>query len=324
MNSNEIIIDAVYTWVDMSDTIWRQKFINKVGRQPENTRFADYGELEFSVLLLLKHCSFIRNIYIVSDEQIPKWYDKEKYPNIFIIDHSSILGDECCRPTFKSDSIEAYLHRIEGLAEYYLYLNDDCFIGNYCNVYNFIDRRTNLPIARFKSASLNENIRQQAIKGQTYSRGACLTNSMNCVKRTYHKHYNKIPIHQAVIMRKSIGELAWKLYNKELTKSVKHPLRKPINDSISFINLSLLLGIATNNMISETDKYSIRIYPNYSLSQGGAEYNLNTILRIKPQQFCINDINNFNYQLFRKFTHIYLSNNKSLENDYYHLKNTLR
>jgi hypothetical protein len=306
MNS-ELVIDAVYTWVDMSDEKWRQKFIQKIGTKPDVNRYSDFGELQFSILLLLKYCPFIRNIYIVTDEQIPSWFVQDEYPNVFIIDHSQILGDECCQPTFKSDSIEAYLHRIPDLAEFYIYFNDDCFIGNHCSPYNFIDKMSGLPIARFKSATLNNNVKMNAIKGYGFSRGANLTNAMNCVKKIYKKHYNKMPVHQAVIMRKSMGELAWKLFPNELKKSVANPLRKPINDTISFINLSLLLGIATGRMKSETDRYSIKIYPNYSLSLGGANNNFNRLLKIRPQQFCINDINYYNYQSFRKFAQIYLS-----------------
>jgi len=306
--NTEIHIDAVYTWVDMNDKKWLQKYKNTIGRYPESTRYMNYGELEFSVKLLIKHCSFIRNIYIVTDEQIPSWYDKEKYSNIFIIDHSEILGKDCHKPTFKSDAIESYLHEIPGLSEYYIYFNDDTFVGNNCSIFNFIDKKTLLPIARFKSATLNDNMKRLAIQGKVYSRAINLTNAMNCVKKVYKKHYNKIPIHQAVILRKSMGELAWKLFPNELAKSVKNPIRKPQNDTISFTNLSMLLGLATNKMKHETDRYSIRIYNNYSLANDGANYTFIKLLHVRPQLFCINDVNDLNYRPFRQFMIKYLQN----------------
>lgn len=304
---NTITIDAVYTWVDMSDNKWIKKYKNTIGRYPESSRYQDYGELEFSVRLLLKYCKFIRNVYIVTDEQIPSWYDSEKYKNIFIIDHTQILNEYCHKPTFKSDAIECYLHNIPGLSEYYIYLNDDTFIGNHCTINHFIDKKTSLPIARFKSTTLNDNIKQLALRGAMYARAINLTNAMNCVKRVYKRHFNKIPIHFPVILCKSMGELAWKLFPNELIKNVQYPTRKPQNDSISFTLLSMLLGIVNNKMKSETDIYSIKIYQNYSLVNGGANYNLGKLMIIRPQLFCINDVNGFNYKLFRQFMLKYLT-----------------
>ena len=296
-----IDIDAVFLWVDMRDEAWLKKYRQYTGRNPETLRYKDYGELEFSVKLLLKHCKFIRNIYIVTDNQIPNWYSKEEYPTITIVDHSQILDDRCHRPTFKSDSIEAYIHRISGLSEYYLYLNDDTFIGNNCNEFSFIDRRTMLPIARFISAPLGDNIKMQAIMGRVYPRAASLTNAMNCVKRTYGGHHNKSPLHQCCILRKSMAELAWQLFPTELARSVKYPTRNPINDTISFTLLSMLLGITTNRMKAEVDRYSIRIYMNYSMAKGGAYSNFMKILQQRPQLFCINDLNDRDIQLFESF-----------------------
>lgn len=303
-------IDAVYTWVNMNDPEWISKYKKVAKKNPEMNRYKDYGELEFSVKLLIRNCDFIKNIYIVTDNQIPSWYNQIKYPNVRIIDHQQILGPECHNPTFKSDAIESYLHRIPNLSEFYLYLNDDVFIGNKCSIYHFIDKNTHLPIARFKYCELNNSLKQRLLFGMSsFARGISLVNAVNCIKKKYSKHYNLSPIHQAVILRKSMGELAWKLFPKELTESVKRPFRKPKNDTISFTLLSMLLGITLKKMKPEIDTYSIKIYQNYSLSNGGAERNLKNIIRMKPQLFCINDINDFNYIHFKKFKENYIQIN---------------
>lgn len=305
-----INIDAVYTWVDMSDNNWTEKYKKITKENPTNNRFKNYGELEYSVKLLQKNCSFIRKIFIVTDNQIPKWYDSKIHNNIIIIDHSQILGNECCKPTFNSDSIEAYLWKIPDLSEYYIYLNDDCFIGNKCSISNFINMNNKLPYARFVSIGLNNTVKIQAISGLVYSRAAILTNAVNCIENKFGIHYNLAPLHQATIMRKSIGKLAWEYFYKELKLSVMEPTRKNKFISISFTNLSLLLGIVTKNMIPEIGKYSINVYSNYSLSKGGHQYNFNCIMNKKPQLFCINDINDFNYPYFKKFIESYTSSIK--------------
>jgi hypothetical protein len=120
----EIIgIDAVYTWVDMNDPKWLEKYRKYTGENPGSHRFKDNGELEFSIQLLKKNCDFIRNIYIITDQQIPNWLIKKRESelesekkwckNIFIVDHLDIMNGKCNLPTFKSNTIESFLHNIK-------------------------------------------------------------------------------------------------------------------------------------------------------------------------------------------------------------------
>ena len=43
--------------------------------------------------------------------------------------HEEIFADQSHLPTFSSAAIEANLHRIKGLSDKFLYLNDDIFLG---------------------------------------------------------------------------------------------------------------------------------------------------------------------------------------------------
>jgi hypothetical protein len=45
------------------------------------------------------------------------------------VDHKEIFGGRGRLPTFNSHAIETQLHHIRGLAEHFLYLNDDVFVG---------------------------------------------------------------------------------------------------------------------------------------------------------------------------------------------------
>ena len=49
---------------------------------------------------------------------------------IKVITHEEIFENKEHLPTFNPDAIELYLHRIPGLSDKFLYLNDDMFIGN--------------------------------------------------------------------------------------------------------------------------------------------------------------------------------------------------
>ncbi len=126
-------IDIVYTWVDSSDPAWRDRYDSALGGTGgdlhagavDPVRFTSFDELRYSLRSVLTYANWVRTIYIVTDQQTPEWLDTED-PRIRVVDHREILDG----PVFNSHAIESRLHRIPGLAEHYLYLNDDVFFGN--------------------------------------------------------------------------------------------------------------------------------------------------------------------------------------------------
>ncbi|MGW7084085.1 stealth conserved region 3 domain-containing protein [Streptomyces sp. NPDC054871] len=129
-------IDAVYTWVDDSDPEWRARRAATLGH-PEDDASPDHGavrfrnrdELRYSLRSLAMYAPWIRHIYLVTAGQTPSWLN-EDHPGITVIDHRDLFADpDTALPTFNSHSIESQLHRIEGLSEHFLYLNDDMFLG---------------------------------------------------------------------------------------------------------------------------------------------------------------------------------------------------
>jgi hypothetical protein len=141
-------VDVVYTYVQ-PDPDWqeRKEQLFQENYNPEihnidcnvRCRFQNRNELQFSIRSVQKFLPFVRNIYIVTDNQTPAWYEKDAFPNIKIIDHKMIFPIEDDLPTFNSHSIEANLHRIPGLSENFIYLNDDVFIGEECSYEDFLD-----------------------------------------------------------------------------------------------------------------------------------------------------------------------------------------
>ena len=83
----------------------------------------------------MKFASFVRKIFIVTDEQTPsineivKKYFPKRISDIEIIDHKHIFRDyEDFLPTFNSICISNMLWRIEGLSDHFVYFNDDVFL----------------------------------------------------------------------------------------------------------------------------------------------------------------------------------------------------
>jgi hypothetical protein len=131
-------IDVVYTWVDGSDPAWLERkaralrengWVTGVSDQAANdSRFASRDELRYSMRALHAFAPWVRHVFLVTDGQVPAWLDTT-HPRITVVPHREIFGDTGRLPTFNSQAIESRLHRIPGLAEHFLYLNDDVFLG---------------------------------------------------------------------------------------------------------------------------------------------------------------------------------------------------
>lgn len=51
------------------------------------------------------------------------------HPKLNLVTHDQIIEPDCL-PTFNSHAIEINIHKIEGLAEHFVYFNDDTFINS--------------------------------------------------------------------------------------------------------------------------------------------------------------------------------------------------
>lgn len=128
-------VDVVYTWVDGSDSEWRERMRATRDRADlranapssvSDSRFTSRDELRFSLRSLEYYASWVRRIFIVTDRQVPDWLNTDD-PKITVVDHKDIFSNPSVLPVFNSHAIESQLHHIPGLADHYLYLNDDCF-----------------------------------------------------------------------------------------------------------------------------------------------------------------------------------------------------
>jgi hypothetical protein len=123
-------IDAVYLWVDGSDPKWIERKLAFTGANATHgtseSRFISRNELYFSIATLVKNAPWINRIWLVTDDQTPDL--GEFADRVAIVNHTDFIPAEYL-PTFNSHVITSHLHRIEGLSEQFLYLNDDILIG---------------------------------------------------------------------------------------------------------------------------------------------------------------------------------------------------
>ncbi|WP_454084124.1 stealth family protein [Georgenia sp. Marseille-Q6866] len=130
-------IDVVYTWVDGDDPEWNAARLAALGvpadqrhthEATHTARFRSQDELRYSLRSLEMYAPWVRRVHIVTAGQVPDWLDTD-HPRVRVVDHRDIFTDPGVLPVFNSHAIESQLHHIPGLAEQYLYLNDDVFFG---------------------------------------------------------------------------------------------------------------------------------------------------------------------------------------------------
>lgn len=122
-------IDFVICWVDGNDPVWQEekrKYSPDRGQDGGIVRFRDWDNLQYWFRGVEKFAPWVNKIHFVTYGHLPKWLNTE-HPKLHIVKHEEYLP-EAYRPTFSSRPIELNLHRIEGLAERFVYFDDDMFI----------------------------------------------------------------------------------------------------------------------------------------------------------------------------------------------------
>ncbi len=169
---DEKVLDVIIAWVDGADPLLKQKRERyKAGKPVASdattaTRFASDDEIYYNIASIIKYAPFVRHIYIVTDQQRPAFIDEFAKQNICsadkirIVDHKDIfLGYEQFLPTFNTRSIETMIWNIEGLSDYFIYMNDDFFFNQSVTIDDFLDNNKLIVYGHWrKSAGLNAKL----------------------------------------------------------------------------------------------------------------------------------------------------------------------
>lgn len=126
-------IDFVVITVDDSDPRWQAEYmehkpaVNGIKNAP--CRFREWGWMKYWFRAVEEYAPWVRKVwYVVAYEsQVPEWLNRNN-PKLEIVYHEDYIPKEYL-PTFNSHTIELNLHRIKGLAEHFVYFNDDMFIN---------------------------------------------------------------------------------------------------------------------------------------------------------------------------------------------------
>ncbi len=129
---NDYPVDIVMTWVDGNDLEWqeiRNKYISQEQRSQKSVggdaRYIDDGMLHFIFRGIEKYLPWINKIHFVTFGHLPKWLNVN-HPKIHIVNHQDFMPSEYL-PTFAGNPLSLNFHRIKGLSEHFIYVNDDMY-----------------------------------------------------------------------------------------------------------------------------------------------------------------------------------------------------
>lgn len=120
-------IDLVIPWVDGADPAWLAEKAAFTGGKGDDrvNRYRDWDNLQYVFRGIEKFLPWVRTVHFITWGHLPPWLNAE-CPKLHIVNHRDYIPQEYL-PVFSSHPIELNIHRIEGLAEQFIYSNDDFF-----------------------------------------------------------------------------------------------------------------------------------------------------------------------------------------------------
>ena len=235
-------------------------------------------ELRYSLRSLAMFGSWVRRIHLVTDGQVPPWLDTS-HPKINLVDHREIFRDPSVLPVFNSHAIESQLHHIPGLADQYLYFNDDLFFGRPVEPELFF---TGSGLARFFVSDQTLDLDPPSLRDLPAT--AAAKNNRSLIQRdfgvTIHRKYRH-GVHPQ--LREVLAELE-KRHPDEFARVAASRFRHPDDLSIPS-SLHHSYAYLQGRAVPGTMRYRYQ-----DIGRPNTARRLDEILRERPQVFCLNDI----------------------------------
>ncbi|GLY84860.1 stealth family protein [Actinoallomurus iriomotensis] len=280
-------IDVVYTWVDGADEAWRARRdaaleavgVARLNRQAANdARYISRDELRYSLRGVAAYAPWVRHIWIVTDGQVPPWLDAD-HPKVTVVDHRDIFDDRGVLPTFNSHAIESQLHHIEGLAEHFLYFNDDFFLGRPVRPAQFFQANG---VSRFFTSKAQVALGDRSVADLPVL--AAGKNNRRLIEEAFGPVVTQKMKHVPYALRRSVLAEIEERFAKEAAETARHQFRHPDDIAIpSSLHhyYAFLTGRAAPGHIN---------YSYTDLAARETPYRLRRMLSLRRfDVFCLND-----------------------------------
>jgi stealth protein CR2 len=229
--------DIVYLWHNPADPEWvrrRNQTLELYRDDPSHARLPligptlTLGELKYSLRSLERFFPDHGTIHMVVDRQLPAWLNAA-HPDIHLVQHTEIFDDARFLPTFNSEAIESYLHRIEGLSEHFIYFNDDVLLRAPATVGDFFTTEGH-PRYRLGRAVSSDG----PMDAETDPVDAAHSNSNNALNHRYGTEHRLTLAHRALPLLKSSIAATEQAFPREFLSSRSNQFRSPRMHALLF------------------------------------------------------------------------------------------
>ncbi len=196
-------IDIVFSWVDGNDPEFQRRWAERmaehqVGEGDDSTaRVRQVDELRYALRSIHMFAPWIRHIFIVTDSPAPAWLSEHSM--VTVVRSEDYFPDPTVLPTHNSQAIESQLQHISGLAEHFLYSNDDMFFGRPVTPSMFFSPGG---VTKFIEADTRIGL------GENHARRSGFENAARVNRRLLHERFGRFTTrhleHAAVPLRRSV------------------------------------------------------------------------------------------------------------------------
>lgn len=294
-------IDYVITYVDGSDPVWQKEYEEATGKKidvKKSERFRSWDNLKYNLRAVEKNLPFVRKVHLVvsGPSQVPGWVNTD---NVNVVYHKDIIPEKFL-PVFCSTSIEMFLGFIPGLANCFIYANDDMFTGKKCVPEDFfVDGK---PVLNYRDMASFTPHGQYQIQ---------LQNSFKLARRVSGNDNRRLvmsmPPHTLNSMTVNSYKKVWAAAGSDIEEEITM-LRKDSNyNQYLFSYYDLLIGNYTRNNKNTTSYLEF--------GGRGVSALCNEIEHMGAKTFCLNDAGVRDFEKFKTkiketFNKLYPMNSK--------------
>ncbi|WP_427016017.1 stealth family protein [Pseudarthrobacter sp. P1] len=277
-------IDVVFSWVDGSSPEYqaarRAREADAVLGEGDDheARFRQIDELKYALRSIYMYAPWVRRIFIATDSPAPSWL--AEHPGVTIVRSEEFFADPSVLPTHNSQAVECQLHHIDGLAEHFLYSNDDMFFGRSISPEVFF---TPGGITRFIRARTRIGL------GESDAERSGFENAARVNRRLLWNRFGRITTrhleHSAAPLRRSVMAELEHEFPEEFAATAASTFRAA--DNISVTNsLYHYYALLTGRAVTETDA-KVRYID--TTMRSGLTYLPRLLAKRNADFFCLND-----------------------------------
>ncbi|WP_167043716.1 stealth family protein [Salinibacterium sp. ZJ454] len=277
-------IDLVFSWVDGSSEDFQRARARRMASyvvgdgDDSEARFRQIDELKYALRSVYMYAPWIRRIFIATDSPVPSWL--ARHPRVTVVRSEEFFQNPDALPTHNSHAVESQLQHIPGLAEHFLYSNDDMFFGRPVRPEMFFSPGG---ITKFIEATTRIGL------GESHPSRSGFENAARVNRRLLHERFGRITTrhleHAATPLRKSVLLEMEREFRQDFARTTASPFRSATDVSVtnSFYHYYALM---TGRAVVQQQAKTLYVETTLKRAQGQME---RLLKRRSYDFFCLND-----------------------------------